>query len=615
MIVEGQVHGGLADGVGMALMEMIAFDEDGNCLGGSFMDYLHPDRAGVPDWETGFTVTPSPHHPIGAKGVGESATVGSPPAVVNAVVDALQALRRPARRHAADAVAGVGRDAGQRRGRRSDAGRLDAMTGRDRDPGRASSTGRPGAVRARHGRARPGADARPVPGDDAIVLADGIDRGLRRRASAPRVRCARPRSARWRDGEPVLLRVLPEGDAGRSPIRPGAQVVVNPCLSGGALEIFLEPMLPPPLVEVVGHDPGRRGAGSRSARALGYRRAGADAGAGPAGATRGRRRQPRPGRDGVDLRAALDAGVRLHRPGRQPAARRGRAGRAGADRRANGRACTPRRVSTSAPGPRPRSRCRSWPRSISAVRARRASAAPRTRPATPPAPRADRDRPGLRHDGHGHRPQTPQLVVDGRDVLVLRHRAAATAFAATGGSRRPRDRNAGSPTSTTSSPALDAVDYLVDEGLATALFLAADAGPAAAARGRAGCRQDRGGQGAGRALDTPLIRLQCYEGLTVGEALYEWNYQRQLLAIRLAEVTAPSSWHDADLFTEEFLQERPILAGHPARRAPTAGAADRRDRPGRRRVRGAAAGVPRRGGDHAFPSSARSPPPGRRSSC
>ncbi len=90
MIIEGQVHGGLTDGVGMALMEMISFDEDGNCLSGSLMDYLIPTAMEVPDWETGHTVTPSPHHPIGAKGIGESATVGSPPAVVNAVVDALK---------------------------------------------------------------------------------------------------------------------------------------------------------------------------------------------------------------------------------------------------------------------------------------------------------------------------------------------------------------------------------------------------------------------------------------------------------------------------------------------------------------------------------------------
>jgi carbon-monoxide dehydrogenase large subunit len=89
MIVEGQVHGGLADGLGMALMEVISFDSDGNCLGGSFMDYLLPTSMECPSWELGGTVTPSPHHPIGAKGVGESATVGSPAAVVNAVLDAL----------------------------------------------------------------------------------------------------------------------------------------------------------------------------------------------------------------------------------------------------------------------------------------------------------------------------------------------------------------------------------------------------------------------------------------------------------------------------------------------------------------------------------------------
>ncbi|WP_432832169.1 aerobic carbon-monoxide dehydrogenase large subunit [Dactylosporangium sp. CA-092794] len=90
LIVEGQVHGGLADGIGMALMQLMAFDEDGNHLGASLMDYLLPTALECPSWELGETVTPSPHHPIGAKGVGESATVGSPAAVVNAVLDALK---------------------------------------------------------------------------------------------------------------------------------------------------------------------------------------------------------------------------------------------------------------------------------------------------------------------------------------------------------------------------------------------------------------------------------------------------------------------------------------------------------------------------------------------
>jgi carbon-monoxide dehydrogenase large subunit len=92
MIVQGQVHGGLTMGMAPALMEEISYDENGNIQGGSFMDYLVPTAMETPKWETGHTVTPSPHHPLGAKGVGESATVGAPPAIANAVVDALSHL-------------------------------------------------------------------------------------------------------------------------------------------------------------------------------------------------------------------------------------------------------------------------------------------------------------------------------------------------------------------------------------------------------------------------------------------------------------------------------------------------------------------------------------------
>ena len=90
MIVDGQVHGGLVDGIGMALMEVIAFDPQGNNLGASFMDYLLPTAMECPSFELGATYTPSPHHPLGMKGIGESATVGSPAAVVNAIIDALK---------------------------------------------------------------------------------------------------------------------------------------------------------------------------------------------------------------------------------------------------------------------------------------------------------------------------------------------------------------------------------------------------------------------------------------------------------------------------------------------------------------------------------------------
>jgi carbon-monoxide dehydrogenase large subunit len=89
MIVEGQIHGGLTMGLAPALFEEINYDVDGNIQGGSLMDYLVPTAVETPAWETGKTCTPSPHHPLGAKGVGESATVGAPAAIANAVVDAL----------------------------------------------------------------------------------------------------------------------------------------------------------------------------------------------------------------------------------------------------------------------------------------------------------------------------------------------------------------------------------------------------------------------------------------------------------------------------------------------------------------------------------------------
>ena len=92
MIVEAQIHGGLTEGWGIAFTELITFDEDGNCIGSNFMDYLLPTAWETPKFETFATVTPSPHHPLGAKGVGESATVGSPAAYVNAVIDALAPL-------------------------------------------------------------------------------------------------------------------------------------------------------------------------------------------------------------------------------------------------------------------------------------------------------------------------------------------------------------------------------------------------------------------------------------------------------------------------------------------------------------------------------------------
>jgi len=89
MIVEGQVHGGMAQGVGQALMEEIVYDRDGQLLTGSFMDYAMPRADDLPSFRTGFIETPAPSNPLGVKGGSESGTIGAPAAIGNAVIDAL----------------------------------------------------------------------------------------------------------------------------------------------------------------------------------------------------------------------------------------------------------------------------------------------------------------------------------------------------------------------------------------------------------------------------------------------------------------------------------------------------------------------------------------------
>ena len=89
MIVEGQIHGGVAQGIGQALMEGVEYDEDGQIANGSYMDYCMPRADDFPMFETSSQVTPCPHNPLGVKGAGEAGCIGSTPAVVNAVIDAL----------------------------------------------------------------------------------------------------------------------------------------------------------------------------------------------------------------------------------------------------------------------------------------------------------------------------------------------------------------------------------------------------------------------------------------------------------------------------------------------------------------------------------------------
>lgn len=90
MIVEGQVHGGVAQGIGQALFEEVQYDANGTLVTGSLQDYSVPKATQLPDLEVDSTITPTPTNPLGVKGVGETGTIGSPPAVVNAIVDALE---------------------------------------------------------------------------------------------------------------------------------------------------------------------------------------------------------------------------------------------------------------------------------------------------------------------------------------------------------------------------------------------------------------------------------------------------------------------------------------------------------------------------------------------
>jgi MoxR-like ATPase len=114
---------------------------------------------------------------------------------------------------------------------------------------------------------------------------------------------------------------------------------------------------------------------------------------------------------------------------------------------------------------------------------------------------------------------------------------------------------------------LDGRNYLADEGLMTALFLAVRLRQPLLLEGEAGVGKTEAAKALADWLDVPLFRLQCYEGIDAGEALYEWNYQRQLLAIRLAEAQHTAIGDD-DLFTREFLLSRPLLQAieHPGPR-------------------------------------------------
>ena len=326
MIVEGQVHGGLTDGVGMALMELIAFDEDGNCLGGSLMDYLIPTALEVPDWETGETVTPSPHHPIGAKGVGESATVGSPPAIVNAVIDALTPYGVRHVDMPCTPCAGVGGDAGK-------GGAAAVISAQPRRARASELRGRARAVRARRRSCAPQRPTSVRPGRRGDRARRRHDRGLRRRRLRARPRCGCTPLRALETGEPLLLRIAPGAGDARADARGRgrrAQPVPERRRAGD---------LPRAAAARAARSsssattPIARALARRSARALGYDvvRGGATAAAERRGASSSPRTAATRRRA---LRRALRAGVAYVGARREPQPRRGGARRARRRRRA-----------------------------------------------------------------------------------------------------------------------------------------------------------------------------------------------------------------------------------------------------------------------------------------
>src|SRR3954465_4045763 len=142
LLAEGQIHGGIAQGVAQALYEEIAYDEDGNCVAGSLTSYALPTAAELPRFETPRTETPSPLNPLGAKGIGESGAIGATPAVWNAVVDALShlgvenidmpATPRGGGQAGAGGARGAGEGGGARRGGGGRVGQRGACAGRRR---------------------------------------------------------------------------------------------------------------------------------------------------------------------------------------------------------------------------------------------------------------------------------------------------------------------------------------------------------------------------------------------------------------------------------------------------------------------------------------------------
>ena len=422
-------------------------------------------------------------------------------------------------------------------------------------------------------------------GDVALVLGDGTIEGFVGGVCAQQSVLVYALKAIETE-EAVLLRIVPDGPIGEDPgtgqevaVEEGAVTAQNPCLSGGAIEIFLEPVLPAPRVLVVGDTPI-----AAAVVALG----------GELGldvvAVAGSDTEPAAGdlaivvaahgRDELHtLRRALEAGVPY--VGLVASHKRG----AGvlADLRADGvpdahleRIDVPAGIDIGARTPGGDRALDPRLRRLDPSRRARCRAGEHPDRRRRPRERARR-RPDLRDDGRGG----SRHAVDrarGQDRLLLLRRLQGQVRGTTPGcltEMNPQEDTgeaAGelrrlAPDIETLARRLAEVDYLVDEGLATSMFLSLRLPQPLLLEGEAGVGKTEAAKALALVLDTPLIRLQCYEGIDAAEALYEWNYPRQLLAIRLAE-SSGTGLAEEELFGPDYLIRRPLLRAleHPGPR-------------------------------------------------
>jgi MoxR-like ATPase/xanthine/CO dehydrogenase XdhC/CoxF family maturation factor len=376
-------------------------------------------------------------------------------------------------------------------------------------------------------------------------------------------------------GEPLLLRILPDGPGtaseDESAVEVGQEIaydegsvtVQNPCLSGGAIEVFLEPFLPVPRMIVAGDTP-IAAALQRLAPELGLEAVSAvdrDRGAPVPSSDDLALVVAAHGRDELAiLRMGLEAGVRY--VGLVASRKRGVA--VLDVLREEG---VPDRQSR-----RPRHRCPQSvrDRAVNPGLGHRGTPAVGARRAPGDQAADDRDRSYLRHD-RARRCACALARARWRDPLLLRRRLPGRVRTPASGMRITGEAADEIrhlvPDVEMLAQRLAAVDYLVDEGLATSMFLSLRLPQPLLLEGEAGVGKTEAGKSLAAVLDTPLIRLQCYDGIDAAEALYEWNYPRQLLSIRLADARG-TELSEQDLFGRDYLIRRPLLRAleHPGPR-------------------------------------------------